>query len=231
MEKNKLKVNAVKALFIKNLQTYSNMNFTCHHWRSTDVFFEAERDGLKQNSLVQSVQDFKDGYVFYVSFRGAEFYPSHLNQSGHVLELEIDVSKVYICSSFKEYIELTDIDTSNGYLLYKASKKCLKLIEQGYELIVRGDRLDDLSEGFLVDPKKSVKSITITEVALDKKAIIDKLFNNRVNTKAKKSKPNELFPNFEDLLNIDLSFFKKSAEDDVKGVFIMKKDDTEVGLF
>ena len=76
-----------------------------------------------------------------------------------------------------------------------------------------------------------LKSITITEVALDKKAIIDKLFNNRVNTKAKKSKPNELFPNFEDLLNIGLSFFKKSAEDDVKGVFIMKKDDTEVGLF
>ena len=78
------------------------------------MFFEAERDGLKQNSLVQSVEDFKDGYVFYVSFRGAEFYPSHLNQSGHVLELEIDVSKVYICSSFKEYTDLTDIDTSNG---------------------------------------------------------------------------------------------------------------------
>lgn len=96
---------------------------------------------------------------------------------------------------------------------------------------MRGDRLDDLSEGFLVDPKKSVKSITITEVALDKKAIIDKLFNNRVNTKAKKSKSNELFPNFEDLLNIDLSFFKKSAEDKIESVFIMKKDDTEVALF
>jgi hypothetical protein len=195
------------------------------------VFFEAERDGLKQNSLVQSVQDFKDGYVFYVSFRGAEFYPSHLNHSGHVLELEIDVSKVYICSSFKEYANMTVEDYSDGYLLYKPSKEAKKLIKEGYELIVRGDRLDDLSEGFLVDPKKSVKSITITEVALDKKAIIDKLFNNRVNTKTKKSKPNELFPNFEDLLNIDLSFFKKSAEDDVKGVFIMKKDDTEVGLF
>lgn len=64
-----------------------------------------------------------------------------------------------------------------------------------------------------------------------KKAIIDKLFNNRVNTKAKKSKPNELFPNFEDLLNIDLSFFKKSAEDKIESVFIMKKDDTEVALF
>jgi hypothetical protein len=126
---------------------------------------------------------------------------------------------------------MTVEDCSEGYLLYKPSKEAKKLIKEGYELIVRGDRLDDLSEGFLVDPKKSVKSITITEVALDKKAIIDKLFNNRVNTKAKKSKPNELFPNFEDLLNIDLSFFKKSAEDDVKGVFIMKKDDTEVGLF
>ena len=209
------------------------MNFVCHHWRSSDIFFEAEREGIKQHKLVQTVQDFKDGYVFYVSFRGAEFYPSHLNHSGHVLELEIDVSKVYICSSFKEYANMTVEDCSEGYLLYKPSKEAKKLIKEGYELIVRGDRLDDLSEGFLVDPKKSVKSITITEVALDKKAIIDKLFNNRVTKDKEKTKANLIFPNFEDLLNIDLSFLlpKEKDSEEVKGVFIMKKDDTSIALF
>ncbi len=189
------------------------MNFVCHHWRSNDIFFEAEREGIKQRKLVETVQDFIDGAVFYVSFRGAEFYPDHLNQSGHVLELKIDVSKVYICSSFKEYINMTVEDYSDGYLIYKPSKEAKKLIKEGYELIVRGDRLDDLSEGFLVDPKKSVKSITITEVALDKKAIIDKLFNNRVTKDKEKTKANLIFPNFEDLLNIDLSFFLPKEKD------------------
>lgn len=139
------------------------MLFTCHHWRSDDIFFEEERD-VKQHKAVEKVEDFIDGAVFYVSFRGPEFYPKSLNQSGYVYELEIEINKVYICSTFDEYVNLTNIDESDGYLLYKINIFTEKLIEKGFDLIVRGDRVDELTEGFLVNPKKSVKNITFKRI-------------------------------------------------------------------
>ncbi len=44
------------------------MNFVCHHWRSNDIFFETEREGIKQHKLVQTVQDFIDDAVFLCEF-------------------------------------------------------------------------------------------------------------------------------------------------------------------
>ena len=212
------------------------MNFTCHHWRCDDEFHEAERGGEKQPKLVESIQDFIDGAVFYVSFRGSEWYPSHLNYSGHVLTLELDVSKVYICSTFKEYAGMTINDFSSGYNVYKPSKAALKLAKKGYELIVRGDRLDEISEGIVLDPKKSIKSISIERVQLNTKAIIDSIFNNRVIPEKINKRSNKGFDfgfNMDEIIKEFDKIFKgklDELEQSNTGVFFEQEQDEDIAL-
>ena len=131
---------------------------------------------------------------------------------------------------------MTINDFSSGYNVYKPSKAALKLAKKGYELIVRGDRLDEISEGIVLDPKKSIKSISIERVQLNTKAIIDSIFNNRVIPEKINKRSNKGFDfglNMDEIIKEFDKIFKDKLdelEQSNTGVFFEQEQDEDIAL-
>ena len=135
------------------------MIFKGYHWRGPDSIYTEER-GKKPPKIVNTNDDFIEDCIFFVSFRKKDWYPEHLNIKGVTQEITFECKKVYFALTFKEYF--FSFDEDNDSVLYRLNKKSLFLKSQGYDLVIRADDPLELSEGFLLDPSKSVIKIEIS---------------------------------------------------------------------
>ncbi len=135
------------------------IKLTGYHYRSRDDnAFEKER-GQKQKKLVEDKEDFIDDGIFFVSLNGFDFFPEHLKEKGDFSVIEFNANKVHFAQDYMGYFGAFDY-APGEYSFCKLTNEGKMLADQGYDLIVRADRDDELSEAFIINPKQQVTKIT-----------------------------------------------------------------------
>lgn len=128
-----------------------------YHWHGPDSLYIEDRDKPAPKSI-KTIDDFIDDHIFFLSFRRKDWYPEHLGIEGELLTIKFNCNKIYFTTSWREYFESFEED--DNLVLYRLSEYGKQLSFQNYDLIVRADDHNELSEGFLINPKKQIISLS-----------------------------------------------------------------------
>lgn len=136
------------------------------HYHAPD--FLSRFEGSLVRKMVEHVNDFTEGQIFFLSTKRDDWIPSHVKgyQQGYLQLVTFKYEKLLEVPDFLEYHSLFDYNSKEGYTL---SKKGRKIIEEGgYDYVRMTD--DELDEGFLVNPATQVTDILSVSLRAKKNA-------------------------------------------------------------